>query len=134
MAICAQVYIFRGNVYIRGFLVVACFFEKGKYIYIYRRERAFRKGVNCENSDSKELLKERSVFLSPVYTLRRICAYGEFENIVTKVEKIIQTVTKGWSFVPTSPSSFMVCIGETVSVSVCEDSVGSTASEYVSVL
>jgi len=116
VASCEQVYIVRGNVYIWVFPVVAYFFNKG---YIYIRERACRKEVSCENSDSKDLLKERSGFLSPVYTLRRICAYGEFENIVTEVEQIIQTVTKGWSNVPTSPSSFMVRIGETVSISVC---------------
>jgi hypothetical protein len=102
---------------------------------IYRRLRACkRESDSCKNSDSKESLKEESVILSPLYALRSFCVYDEFENIVMEVGQIIQKVTKGRSCVFTSPSSFMICIGETLSVFGCEDSLGSTASEYGSML
>jgi hypothetical protein len=58
----------------------------------------------------------------------------EFENILTEVGQIIQTVTKCWNYVFTYPSSFMVCIEEIVSISGCEDGVGTCASEYGSMV
>jgi len=35
----------------------------------------------------------RADFYPPVYSLRRICAHGKFENIVTEVGQIRRTVT-----------------------------------------
>lgn len=44
--------------------------------------------VRCEISVGIELLNEQSGYYHPVYSLRRICAHGEFENIVTEVGQI----------------------------------------------
>jgi len=44
---------------------------------------------------SEERVTSRAAFFSPIYSLRRMCAHGEFENIVTEVGKIrrLQCIT-----------------------------------------
>jgi len=62
--------------------------------------------------------------------LFQICPHADTEHIPPSSTDI----KKGCSYEFTSPFSFMVCVLETVSVSGCEDGVGSFTSEYGSVL
>ena len=68
---------------------MAYFFDKGEG-YVEKTNVPIE-SVSCEISARKELRGERLSI--PMYTLRRKCAHGEFENIVTEVGQIRQMVT-----------------------------------------
>jgi hypothetical protein len=48
--------------------------------------------VSCKNWDNKDSLNKQAALYSPVYSLRRARAYGEFKSIVTEVGHVRKTV------------------------------------------
>ena len=69
--------------------MVAYFFDNGRET----KKRMNVPIVSQLRDFSEKRVTRRAVFYSPVYSLRRNCAHGEFENIVTEVGQIRQTVT-----------------------------------------